>query len=455
MAGINKVFETARRSLFAQRNAMDVTAHNIANAGTVGYTRQRADLTTTAPTRESVGLLGSGVELSSVSRLRDNFIDTQVRNSQQSLGSSTLQSRIFDQIEAIMNEPSSNGLQSMMQNFSKAWQTLATTPEDLGARQIVLQSARSLSTGIKQIQNNFSSLRSDIKDEIVSKVNKINTLTSQISDLNKKILDASNANLTANDLMDTRDNKIDELSQLANVKTYEDTKGVIRVNVGGVTVADENSAVPFSVTDNGTTLSVGIASSTSAANINSGELGGMLTHYNDVIPKYMSDIDTLATSIFTEVNTVHNAGFGLGTPAPTGNDFFSSYTNGTLTITPTIESDPRLIAASKTGAAGDNDVATQIANIFETPTMNGGTVTHQQYYNMLLGKIGSDASRVKQETDGQQLIMIQLQSQRNSFSAVSLDEEMTNMIKFQRSYDASAKLIKAVDEMMSTIIQMV
>jgi len=460
MPGLSKVFETARRSLFAQRDAMDVTAHNIANAGTTGYTRQRAELTTTVPLPDRVGLLGTGVEMSSVSRLREKFIDTQYRTTNQQLNNASMQSRIFSQIEAVVNEPSENGLQSMMQGFSKAWQSLASTPEDMGARQIVLQSATTLSNGIQQLYSGMNQLRYDMKDEVSANVEKINALSREIADFNEKIMTATNSKMSANDLMDSRDIKIDELSKIANIRVAEDSKGSMNISVGGVSIVNQTDTIPLEVKDNVTSLLIQTVSSGNPAQVTGGELGGMLQQYNTTIPGYQSSIDQLAQSIMSSVNSLHRAGFGLKTnpsdpAAPTGTNFFTSYGNGVLTVNAALSNNPSLIAASATGAAGDNAQANKLANVFDSPTMNGGTESQNQFYAAFTSKIGTDSGTAIREETNQQLILTQIANQRNSFSGVSLDEEMTNMIKFQRAYDASAKLVKTVDDMMITILQIV
>lgn len=457
MSGLAKIFETAKRSLFATRDAMDVTSHNIANAGTAGYTRQRAELTTTTPMRERAGLLGTGVEMSGVTRLRAKFIDTQYRATNQSLNSAAMQSRIFSQIEAIINEPSTNGLQSMMEGFSRAWQTLAATPEDMGVRQGVVQSALTLSKGLQAVYGGLTELRGDMKEEVSAEVDKINQLARQIADYNQKIVSAQNAGLSANDLMDSRDLTIDELSKVVNIRITLDAKGAINVSAGGMTIVNQMDTAALEVREIDSKLSVGLPQGSSAA-VTSGELGGLLTQYNVTIPGYAASLDELGQSIMDSVNAVHSAGYGLKArptdpSAPTGTLFFSSYGNGVLQVNAALEDDPSLIAASATGASGDNAQANRIASIFDAPTMQGGVVSHNQFYAAFAGKIGTDASDAAREETSQNLILTQIESQRSSFSGVSLDEEMTNMIKYQRAYDASAKLITVIDDMMNTIIQ--
>ncbi|HLP16653.1 MAG TPA: flagellar hook-associated protein FlgK [Bacteroidota bacterium] len=457
MAGLSKVFETARRSLFAQRDAMDVTSHNIANAGTTGFTRQRAELTTTTPLPDRVGLLGTGVEMSSVSRLREKFIDTQYRNTNQSLNNASMQSRIFSQIEGLLNEPSDNALQNMMQGFYKAWQTLASTPEDTGARQVVLQSARTLSNGINQLYTGFTQLQNDLKEEAVAKVDTVNALARDIASFNEKIMTAKNGNLSANDLMDSRDLKIDELSKLVNMRVSEDNQGALNVSVGGVSIVNQTDTISLELKDNGTTISINATGSSNSSQIINGELGGILKQYNTVLPAYKGSIDTMSQSIMDGVNAVHQTGYGLKTQAtdptaPTGTLFFTSYGNGVLTVNPDIVDNLNLIAASTDGSAGNNKTAIQIANLFDTPTMSGGTISVHQYYNAFASRIGTESADAARDEQSQTLILTQVEGQRNSFSGVSLDEEMTNMIKFQRAYDASAKLIKTVDDMMNSII---
>jgi flagellar hook-associated protein 1 len=460
MAGLSQIFETARRSLFAQRDAMDVTSHNIANAGTAGYTRQRPELTTTIPLPDRVGMLGTGVEMSSISRLREQFIDTQYRSTNQSLNNASMQSRIFSQIEAVVNEPSDNGVQSMMQGFTKAWQSLAATPEDAGARSIVLQSASTLSNGIQQMYTGLTQLRSDMKDEISANVDKINGLATDIAALNQQIMTANNSKMSANDLMDSRDLKIDALSSIANIRASADTKGSINISVGGVSIVNQTDTIGLELKDNGTTLAVQAKNSGNSASLTGGELGGLMQQYNSVIPGYQASIDKFGQGIMDAVNAVHTVGYGLklnasDPSAPTGTQFFTSYGNGVLTVNQALVDNPSLIAASTSGAPGDNAQANALAKVFDAPTMNGGASSLNQYYTSFTSKIGTDTSTASTDEQNQQLILTQLDSQRNSFSGVSLDEEMTNMLKFQRAYDASAKLVKTVDDMMVSIIQMV
>jgi flagellar hook-associated protein 1 FlgK len=327
----------------------------------------------------------------------------------------------------------------------------------MGARQSVLQSAQTLSNGIQQIYSGLNQLRSDIKDQASGDVDKINGLASDIADLNSKILAANNSGMSANDLMDSRDLKLDNLSQMVNIRTTTDSKGSINVSVGGVSIVNQMDTVKLQVKDVNSKLAITAVNSDGTASISSGELGGLVQQYNTTIPSYSSSLDTFAQNIMDSVNAVHTAGYGLKAneadpSAPTGTQFFTSYGNGVLAINPALTANPSLVAASSTGASGDNATANQIANIFDAPTMSGNTVSLNQFYTSFVGKIGTDSSNASNNETNQNLILTQVQSARNSFSGVSLDEEMTNMLKYQRAYDASAKLIKVVDDMMSTII---
>jgi flagellar hook-associated protein 1 len=480
MSGISQVLEIARRALLTQQYQMNVTGHNIANASTPGYSRQRAHLVTTSPTESAGGLLGTGVMVSSVDRLRNRFIDTQIRSSNDATGQAGQEYQVLSQIEATFNEISGSGLSDTLSTFFSSWQALTSHPEDSVTRNTLLLAGENVTNTFHRLNTDMNTLRSSLREEIQSKLDRINTLTSEISSLNVQLTSAAVTGMNTGDMRDTLGVKLDELSGLANISVNEAANGTVSVMVGSVLIADSGSsynlslAAGTSATISGTSfdqLKV-VTDSGASSGLTGGETGGLLKSYNTSIPDSIGRLDRLAEALVSEVNKFHSAGYGLQQPPQTGINFFSGNSSGTIAIDLTdtstgavAGSNPSLanIAASSiAGVAGNNDVALQIASSFDRKslTTSGGAgllggMSLSAYYNQTVTKLGSAINSADTVMQSQEQVLAQLAAQRDSVSGVSLDEEMTNMIKFQRAFDAAAKLVGTADEMFQTLLNMV
>ncbi len=455
MSGLSVILETARRALMANRVAMDTVGHNVANASTPGYTRQRVDLTATTPLRTQVGFLGTGVEVQAITRIREQFIDTQIRSTNDMLGKATSQQTILSQIEAIINEPSEYGLANQLDAFFNAFQNLAVHPEESAYRNAVLQQADSITKIFHQYDSNFKQLQQDLKTDVATKIQTINSLVKTINELDLKIIEAAASGIEPNDLRDKRDYAIQELSKIVRVNVSEDARGSVLVAVGGVVIASKSGYVELDTRMNGNSIEVFSTESNRTIQINSGSLGGVLEEYNTTIPSYLDRLNTLATTLINQVNAVHSAGYGIGNPPPTGYNFFVGTDAFDIEVNPELIENPNRIATSGTGAPGDNSIAIALSNIRKQPVLNGGSATIPQYYSAFVSDLGSAIDSANKLLTTQNLILSQLEVQRAAVSGVSIDEEMTNMIKFQRAFDASARMVHTVDEMFQTLLNMV
>ena len=455
MPGLSQILEIARRALTSQQLGMNVTSHNISNANTPGYSRQRADLVATSPIASIGGLLGTGVTVANIGRIREGFIDQQIRLANNSYGSATAQQTILSQVEGAFNEPSDNGLGALMTKFFNSFQDLAAHPEESGARNTVLQQGTMLAQTFRRLSTNLTQLRSDMVDDIQSKIDRINVLADDISTLDTQIVGAIASGADPSDMRDQRDLKIEELSTLANVNVSEDSLGSVMVSVGGMVIASRSGPMALDATMVGGTLKITTAGEGATVNLNGGELGGMLKAYNTDIPGTLSKLDDLAGAIISRVNTLHAAGFGLGTPPPTGINFFSGTSAADIDVDPAIANNVNNIAASGNGDPGNNEAALALSRVGDDPLLNGNTTSVTQFYGSLVSAIGTSVSAASSTLQSQGLILTQLGDQRSSVSGVSIDEEMTNLIKFQRSYDAAARVVTTVDQLFQTIINMV
>jgi len=460
MGDLLGALDIARRALVTQRQAMDVTSHNIANANTPGYTRQRPNLTPTTPLQKNGLLFGTGVTISTIERLRDKFVDQEIRGANQFLGSATQQKAIFSRVEAVFNEPSDSGLRNALDKFFAAFQNLAAHPEDGGVRQAVVQQAITLSRTFNSMSANLRQLQSDIAEDVETKVDQINQLLRRIADLNVEIGQYSGIGQEANDAKDQRDKALDELSKLVDVKAIEDSRGAVTVTIGGTTVVSLGSTMKLAaeVTSGGISIiapEAGTSTNKVVLNVTSGEVGAAVELYNTTIPGFLDRLNTLALTLITGINNLHYAGYGLGTPPPTGNNFFTGTDASDIQVNSAILNDVNLIAASADGTPGNSVTASAIADYLNEPVLNGGTVSIMQYYTAFISDVAAQSKNASDMLDSQERVLTQLENQRESVSGVSIDEEMVNLIKFQRAFDAAARMVRTVDELYQTIINMV
>jgi len=319
------------------------------------------------------------------------------------------------------------------------------------------------------IYSDLEEIRNDLDSSISATVDEINLLASQISDLNDNIGSIEAAGQNANDYRDERDQLLKELSEFIDFTSSEGSDGKVTV-----TVTDAAGTGTFDLVGNPASGTLSVAdingdghyevewSNDPGSDILPQLSGGKLTGWYEVrdvyIPDYLTRLESLAETIRTEVNAEHSAGFGLD---GSQNAFFVPTAGsgilaaGTFAVNPAIVADVNLIAAGDTSSYGDNLTAIDIANLQNAFTMSAGTATFDDFYGSLVGDVGIEVKEAGLSYEHQFSMSAQLDNYRESISGVSLDEEMVNLVKFQHAYDAAAKLITIVDELLATLINSV
>jgi flagellar hook-associated protein 1 len=451
--------DIAYRALQAQQTAIDVINHNIANANTPGYSRQVAILGTTTPytipamSREvSAGQLGTGVTVTAVQRTRYAFLDYQIRNENQTLGQWQAVSDALGQVEVVLNEPSNSGLNSSLSKFWAAWQDLTNDPQDAGGRGALVEQSDTLAGAIKGRYSQLVSIRKDLDDQIKVQLENVNNLADQVASLNVKIAQVELVGQNANDLRDQRDQVLDELSQVAKVSYSETTDGAVNVFVGSRALVQRNMAEHLTTSMNAEGYSdVVWADNLSAASITDGKIYGLMQARDVELPRFIGDLNNLASQIITQVNNLHRAGFGLDNS--TGINFFTGTSAADMAVNGVLKTNPQAIAASAAAnSPGDNSVALSIARLESALTMNGGTATFAAFYASSVSRLGVNAKKAEIMSTNQQSLVDHLTKERDSQSGVSLDEETVHLIEYQRAYQAAARVVTTVDEMLNTII---
>jgi flagellar hook-associated protein 1 len=420
--------QTSLRGLQAQQQALDVAAHNVANANTVGYTRQEAALGATDALHVQAGathngqgaFLGQGVDVTAYRRIRDSFLDLQVRAQSMALGDATTTAEALDRVQSALGEPSATGINALMDKFFTAWGDLANHPESEGSRQAVESAARTLGDA-------FATLATDIGNAIADAQSEFNQLTgatgpiqsaaSQLAQLNRAIDAALDGGQSPNDLLDKRDQLLDELSQYGQVSVTQLGNSRIQVMLGNQSVVNDTT-VDWQVPPPATFAPGG------------GTLGALQTLSTTTLPDYLSALDTVAKTLHDDVNAAYGSAFFGGDTA--------------LTLGTGIPAASAIVAGSGTGAAS-NDLARAISELRNTSAAGS-------QYGALVSRVGADAATANNAQAIAQAAVDSAEDRRQNVSGVSLDEEMANMLRFQRGYQASARAMSSIDEMLDTLI---
>ncbi|WP_342537028.1 flagellar hook-associated protein FlgK [Sporosarcina sp. FSL K6-3508] len=490
--------ETSKRGLYTQQSALYTTGHNISNANTLGYSRQRVNMQATSGfpgvgmnAGTMPGFLGTGVEAGSIQRIRDGFVDKQFRNESNQLGYWENRTKNIAQMEDVLAEPSKYGLQGSLSEFWQSLQGLANNPENGGARAVVVERGVAVADSFKYIDKSLKEIQDNIGQEIGVSVKDINSIMDQIAGLNKQIAEVEPNGYLPNDLYDARDALLDELStylpiEVKNVptggKALAIAEGTVTVKIktknGDITVIEGKEYAKMSVVNGDgegkPTSADKMESFTFTGNGNatggpltvkdmqeSGKLRSLVESYgypdgNDVkglYPDMLKKLDDMAKAFITEFNKIHAKGEPLsGTKI---DDFFQGDSASTIKVVDEIQKDPNKFNASDAkGEVGNGKIALELSK-FQFNKIKIGDIedtTIQSYYSGVIGELGVEGQQAVKMTKSSLTLLGAVSNRRDSISSVSLDEEMTDMIRFQQAYNASARMVTVMDETLDKII---
>lgn len=495
MASTFHGIETARRSLTTQMAAINTVGQNIANAETEGYSRQRVNMSAAISydaygmyRTTAAGQLGAGVEATSITRIREKYLDSQYRDQNTLNGSWTVQAENLSQLEDIIGEPSDTGLSSQIQNFFKAWSDLAANPESESNRTIVAEYAQTLADTFNQMSKQVTDLQGSITDQIETATSEINSIATSIAELNNQIKKLETNGNNANDLRDQRDLLVDQLSRQGSVTLTETADGYNVSFAGGALVTGETVT---------TVTSAGLQSAYTGGSLAGGEVHGLFESRDVTLQGYLDKLDQLANTIangpvevtlpagstyqgttlasdtvvtVNGINGLHQLGFTFDNPAQQGVAFFTSSTaNGTVTaasigLNAVIKNDPSRITTSMstvtdsttgaiTAVKGNSTIAELMYGLSEASFQFGNSsTTISDFYGSAVSAVGvqsKDAQRQMATTDS---MLASVDGTRQSVSGVSLDEEASNMIVFQQAYSAASRFMTTFDEMLDKLI---
>ncbi|TKB25824.1 flagellar hook-associated protein FlgK [Desulfopila sp. IMCC35006] len=477
MAGLFNALNSARTSLEVSQKSIEITGNNIANVNTEGYSRQKANYETYPAMNFGDFFIGQGVKISDVSRDHDVFIDAQIKQKAIDFGLQDASTRPLSELESVFNITEDN-ISTDIDNFFDSLQELSADPSDLVQRNNVILQGEVLATSFNNTMNQLNSIKENLNETILSKLDAVNAQINEIADLNDRIYSIEIHGQTANSARDQRDMLAKSLAQTLGAQSYENDNGMLSVALpGGMPLVQGNMAMTITADESGADLTLklkagGVTRDLTLKNMG-GEFKGLMDIRDNFIPELTADMDKLAYELSTQVNLQHQAGGGLDSstgnlffsippnyvasppgPAPTATEYAGAARQMSVVIT-----DPAKIAAgaaattsaSGTVAPGDNSNALTLANIADTYLI-GGVDNFNSLYGKVAAKVGVESNQNQLSLKGAEDALDQLENFRDGLVGVSLEEEMISLIQYQRGFESSAKFLSTVDEMMTTIL---
>jgi len=493
-------YQIAKSGLYTAQRGLFVTGHNISNVNTSGYVRQQVMFVESTPAKYGKIQIGLGADIQETRQIRNSFLDNMYRSENELLGYWEARSKTIQELESILGEPVGQRLQEVIDEFFDGWQELSKDPSSLTVRALLRQRATVLVNTINHIGTQLDKLQMDLNEEIKLKVNEINNIAAKIAKLNVSIVANEGTGDNANDLRDQRNLLLDELSKLINIDIYEQSNGSVSVMVGGVFLVHGGEAEKMIAGNNGEkTLFVTPLweKDNSKVALSGGTLKGLIEARGDVaayggsiengsviesgytmkdiendansdlyrfdpqstniIPELKRGLNILVNLLARTVNAIHREGVALD--GSIGHNFFTKINQDLPFEMNNIQVNPDfidldLIAASITGESGDNTIAQRIVELRNREFMKSKNLTLNVYdfYQSIITWVGTSGQEAERVTQNQNILLTQIQNSRDATSAVAMDEELANMIKYQHSYNASARIINVIDEMIETVI---
>lgn len=471
MSGLFGELQRTAQALNAQSQGIYTAGRNMANVNNPAYARQRVQIGDRGTVQTTLGPQSLGVEVLDLQNIRDALLDGQVVRETSTTSSLSAESDAYSKAELALGQQvstgqdaefidgattttSSNSLGEALDNLLNAFSSLAASPRSTGERQVLLQQAQTLASRLHTVDNRLIAVEDDINEQIASDVDEVNALLTTISNLSKQIgrFEVGNPG-SALDLRDQRQAKLEELAKYIDIDVEDATAGGGQIRILSRDASNnpvellDSSKAPTGLTFDGTNVSGG--SPATVLSLAGGSIHGNLKARDGAIADLRSGLDTFASQIVTSVNDAYNPG-GAGT------DFFAAA--GTTAATIAVDSTVTVsnIRATNTAEAGANEVALAISQLatksFSTGAGDLFDGSFGSYYRGLVSDLANTAATTSSLHDDQSTLQNLVLSRRDSVSGVSLDEEMTDLIRYQKAFDASARVMRIVDEMLDTVV---
>jgi flagellar hook-associated protein 1 FlgK len=443
----------ALSALQAQRRGLEVSGQNIANVNTEGYSRQRVELqakgasVTPATWSTSTGI-GDGVTVTDVSRVRNEYLEGRGRTEHAQSAYLTNQAQVYAAVENVFAEPSDTALQAQLADLWAGFDDVANNPGQSGPRGALLETAATIADGLNNAHTGLSSQWSSMRNQLGAYASEVNTTAATVASLNDTIRKATAANLPVNELADKRDSYVMHLAEVAGATATVRDDGTVDVYLGGSSLVSGANARQIGVTganrladQAGDNVKVAFTDTGTPAAL-SGTMGSVSNALSTVLPTYATGLDNVAVSLISTVNAVHSTGYGLD--GATGRDMFSGSSASTIRVA--LTDTDQIAASGVSGGSFDASKANELARLA------GADTGPDKSYRLLVANLGVASQTVTRRAEIQATITDDADAARTSESGVSLDEEMTNMLSYQRAYEAASRVITTIDSVLDVII---
>lgn len=480
--GISSIFDIASSGITAQRLAIEVAGENVANVNTEGYSRQEVVMSSRPGASGSGFPLGSGVQIQTVRRSYDGMLQQQLVNANSTYQQNLTRQQALEQIEPSFNELASGGLGEAIDNYFGAWQDLSANPSGSAERQALLAGSQSLVDTFHQVATSLDAVANTADNNLVGVTAEVTDNARTLALVNTQILASQAVGGSPNELYDKRDLLIRQISEKIGISATLASDGTASVSLAGgeELVAGTSYATLYTAKNgvppkndiylgrlgnpppsNNTAVDANVSATIGGAGNGLGEVGGLLQVRDSIVPGYLARVNEMASTIVSSVNAQQSAGYALD--GTTGNNFFAA----AGTTAKTIALDPALTAAKIAAAlptatdpvptsSNNNGNALKVAALKTTSfAFSTGNATFAGFYSGVVGSVGSDTQGAQNLADQGKAFLKQLNALRSSNSGVSLDEELTNLTKYQRAFQGSAKVINAATEMLDVVMGLV
>jgi flagellar hook-associated protein 1 len=472
MLGLFGTLNLGARAMQAQQTGVEIAGQNLANLNNTAYARQRVQLQTSPTIETSLGPQGTGVEVTAIQQIRSTLLDGQIRD-ETSVASywegqqgwlesgQTALNEFLDQSATSIDSTAeagsaatAQGLSAELSQLFNSFQSVASSPTSLSQRQALVSQAESLASSFNQISNRLGAIGSSLDDSIISDTASVNQILSDIAGLNKEITSAEASGGTANELRDLREQKLEGLAKLANFQVTTAADGTMTLSAG-TQVFVTGSVVRSQLVAMRIQGRLIVASSADNAwtNFTGGTIKAAMDIRDGALNSLRTGLDTLASQLISQVNAVYRGGYDLD--GGTGADFFTGSNASNIAVNSTLRDNPsKLQLAGAAGAASDNAVALALARMSEQPIAGLQNQTFSDAYGQLVVSYGNALSNANTQVANQAAVSKLLLARRDSVSGVSMEEEMASLMSYQKAYQASARIITTVDQMLEEVINL-
>jgi flagellar hook-associated protein 1 len=475
LAGILNIGSEA---LHNSRVGVDVTGHNIANAHSTGYSRQRVELEAKEPALDGIHVKGMGARVQQIGRVHDSFIENSLRKETQAQGFAEGLSSGLSRMESLFSPELTNTVRDRMGSFLNSLRELSSYPEEQSVRQHVIESASAFTSSMNETHGNIIEVQENLTNEAEHSLDVANEKLKEVAILNVAIMEMEvDKASSANDLRDKRDTLIRELSELVDTRVYVNEHEQLTIRgPDDVLLLEGARAGSFSMeTDNseGNLRKIYIKDFEGnrfrdvTDKMTQGSASGLIVARDKQGEIIRNSLNEMAKTFGEKMNEIHRQGYGINEyQDQSGRDFFEGLNDRepaqTIKISVQLAKEPQAISAAMTpGAAGDNVIANKIVSLFQESVVPGlnkkeseTKLTFAGFYDEFVGKLGVDSLHAQENKKASDVIVAQVKAQRQAISGVSLDEEAATLLKYQHLFTASSRIITTADEMFKTVLDL-